>query len=189
MKRGFLFNKALRILLITNSLVLFAGAMLDPIYALFVQKVGGDLLDASLTGSFFAIAAGITTLIAGKLTDRNKRDELILAFGYAVMGLGFFLLIFVNSIYFLFFVQVLIGFAEAFYSPALDALYTKHVTKTKAGREWGAYEAMDYFSTALGAVVGGVVVTLLGFRVMFAIMFALSMISAYYIYRLHRGIL
>ena len=53
MKR-FLFNKALRILLITNGLVLLTGAMLGPIYALFVENISGDLLDASLTGDFFA---------------------------------------------------------------------------------------------------------------------------------------
>ena len=71
-------NKSLRILLITNGIVLIAGAMLGPIYALFVEKIGGSLLDASLTGGFFALAAGITTLLAGKFADKHK-DELIVA--------------------------------------------------------------------------------------------------------------
>jgi MFS family permease len=53
------------------------------------------------------------------------------------MGIGFILYIFVNSIWFLFGVQVLIGFAEAFCSPAFDAVYSKHITKKRAGREWG----------------------------------------------------
>ena len=180
MKR-FLFNKALRILLITNGLVLLAGAMLGPIYALFVENLGGDLLDASLTGGFFALAAGITTLIAGKFADKNKRDELIVASGYAVMGLGFLLYIFVNSIWFLFGVQILIGFAEAFYSPAFDALFSKHVTKKKAGREWGAWESMNYFSIAIGAIVGGLVVNAFGFKSVFYIMGTISLISAIFL--------
>ncbi len=143
-----LFNRALRILLITNGLVLISGAMLGPIYALFIKNIGGDLLDASIAASIFAFAAGITTIIAGKFADKNKRDELIVASSYVLMGIGFLLYIFVNSIWFLFCVQILIGFAEAFYSPAFDALYSKHITKKKAGREWGAWESMNYFSFA-----------------------------------------
>ena len=91
--KQFLFNKALRILLITNGLVLLASAMLGPIYALFVENIGGDLLDASLTGGLFALAAGITTLVAGRFADKNKRGDLIVVFGYTLMGIGFLLYI------------------------------------------------------------------------------------------------
>jgi MFS family permease len=188
MKR-FLFNKALRILLITNGLVLLAGAMLGPIYALFVEKIGGNLLDASLTGGLFALAAGITTLIAGKYADKIKRNELMVASGYAVMGIGFFLYIFVNSIWFLFVVQILIGFAEAYYSPAFDALFTKHITKKKAGREWGAWEAMNYFLTAIGAAIGGLIAHIFGFKAIFSIMAVLCWLSAAYIFHLRKRIL
>ena len=98
----FLFNRGLRILLITNALILIAGAMLGPIYALFVEKVGGSLLDASLTGGIFALVAGITTLIAGRYADKIKEKRYIVAFGYSLMGVGFFLYTFVNSIFFWF---------------------------------------------------------------------------------------
>ena len=188
MKKLFL-NKALRILLITNGLVLLAGAMLGPIYALFVEQIGGDLLDASLTGGFFALAAGITTLIAGEFADKNKRDELIVASGYAVMGVGFLLYIFVDSIWFLFGVQILIGFAEAFYSPAFDALFSQHLSIKKAGRAWGSWEAINYFSVAVGAVVGGFIVTKFGFNPLFMIMAAFCFISAVYIFSLHKSVL
>lgn len=188
MKR-LLFNKALRILLLTNAMVLIAGAMLGPIYALFVEKIGGSLLDASLAGGIFALAAGITTLIAGRYADKAKEDELIVVWGYFVMGIGFLLYIFVNSIWFLFSVQVLIGFAEAFYLPAFDALYSKHLTKRKAGREWGAWEAINYFSIACGAAIGGLIVTKFGFNTIFVIMAILCFLSAIYIYHLPRRVL
>jgi len=187
--KHFLFNKALRILLFTNGLVLLSGAMFGPIYALFVENIGGDLLDASLTGGIFALAAGITTLVAGKYADKNKRDELIVASGYIIMGIGFILYMFVNSIWFLFGVQILIGFAEAFYSPAFDALYSKHITEKKAGREWGAWESMNYFSIAIGAVLGGFIATQFGFNTIFAIMAILCFSSALYMLNLSKKIL
>lgn len=187
--KNLFFNKALRILLITNGMTLLAGAMLGPIYALFVEKVGGDLLDASLTGGIFAVAAGITTLIAGKYADKLNRKELIVVSGYLIMGLGYILYLFVDSIWFLFVVQILIGFAEAFYSPAFDALYSQHLTERKAGREWGTWEAMNYFSVAGGAIIGGLIVAYFGFNAIFTLMAILCFTSAIYIYFLPKRVL
>lgn len=175
------FNKALRILLVTNALVMISGAMLGPIYALFVENIGGSLLDASLAGAVFAFAGGLTTLIAGKYADKIKREERIVIWGYCIMALGFFLYTFVNSIYFLLGVQVLVGFGEAIYSPAFDSLYTKHTTRKKTGREWGTWEAMAYFSITIGAIAGGLIVTNFGFNTIFIIMGTLCLISAVYL--------
>ena len=188
MKKVFL-NRALRVLLISNSFVLLAGAMLGPIYAIFVERVGGDLLDASIAGGLFALAAGITTILAGKYADKIKESELIIVFGYILMGFGFLLYTVVSSILFLFVVQVIIGFAEAVYAPAFDALYSKHIDRGKAGREWGAWESMNYFSVAIGAVIGGLIVNSLGFNVIFIIMALLCFVSGFYIYFLPRKLL
>lgn len=186
MKR-LLLNKALRILMITNMLVLTAGAMLGPIYALFVEKIGGDLLEASFAGGIFALAAGITTILAGKYADKNKRNEWIIATGYGIMGIGFLMYMFVESIWFLFGIQILIGSAEAFYSPAFDSLYSKHLTPKKEGRQWGAYESLNYFSIAIGAVIGGIIATIFGFNALFIGMSGLCFLSAIYLFILKKG--
>lgn len=183
------FNRALRILLITNAMVLLSAAMFGPIYALFVDKIGGDLLDASLAGGLFALAAGVTSLLSGKYSDKIKENELIIVAGYLIMAIGFFLYIFVSSIYQLLLIQILIGFGEAIYSPAFDAQYSKHLDGHKSGKQWGAWESMNYFTTAIGAVVGGFVVTVFGFNTMFLIMAVISLLSAIYIYYLPRRVL
>lgn len=181
MKKHF-FNKSLRLLLITNGIILLAAAMLGPIYALFVEKIGGDLLDAGLTGGIFALAAGTTTLIAGRYADKIKRSKIIMVIGYLFISGGFFLYTAVNSIWFLFIVQIIIGFGEAIYSPVFDALYSKHITKTKAGREWGTWEAMNYFTIAIGAAVGALIVTVFSFNVLFVIMGLLALGSCLWVY-------
>lgn len=182
-------NKALRILVGTNAMVLIAGAMMGPIYAIFVEKIGGDLLDASLTGGIFSLAAGITTLIAGRYADKLKEPELIVVLGYFMMGAGFLLYTFVDSIIFLFGVQIIIGFAEAIYAPAFDAVYSRHLVKNNAGQAWGAWEAMSYFTASIGAISGGFIVANLGFNAIFIIMAVLCFSSALYIYLLPRKVL
>jgi len=184
-----LFNKALRILLVTNGLILLAAAMMGPIYALFVEKIGGDLLDASLTGAIFAFAAGLTALVSGRYADKIKENELIIVVGYSMIGLGFFLYLFVASIWFLFIVQIIIGFGEAIYAPAFDALYTKHIDHKKAGLEWGAWETMNYFIYGFGAALGGLLVTQFGFSILFIIMMILCLASALFILFLPRKVL
>ena len=105
------FNKALRVLLFTNGMVLVSAALIAPIYALFVAEIGRSLLDASLTAGVFAVVAGITTLVSGRIADKIKRNDLMVALGYLTVGVGFFLYNFVDSIWFLFGVQAVIGFS------------------------------------------------------------------------------
>jgi len=188
MKKIF-FNNALKILLVSNGVILFASAMMGPIYALYVEKIGGDLLDASVTFAFYALAAGITTLISGRYADKIKENELIIVFGYCMIALGYFLYLFVNSIIFLFLIQIIIGFGEAIYSPAFDALYSKHLDHHKAGLEWGAWETMNYFIYAIGAIIGGLLVSFFGFQSIFLLMMVLCTGSATYIYLLPRKLL
>jgi len=183
------FNKPLKILLFTNGLILIASAMLGPIYALFVEEIGGDLLDASLAGAVFAFAAGVTTLVSGKFADKIKENELIIVLGYVLIGIGFTLYTFVNSMVFLLIIQVMIGFGEAIYSPVFDAIYSKHLSIRKAGRQWGAWEAMNYYTAAFGAVIGGIIVYNFSFDALFVVMASLSFISAIYIYLLPRKVL
>jgi len=175
-------KKALRILLITDGLVLISGAMLGPIYAIYVDIVGGDLMDASIAGGIFALVAGLTVLVSGKFSDHVNEPKYIVSLGYTIIGFGFLLYILVNSVWFLFIVQAIIGFGEAIYTPAFDALYSKHLDKNEEATEWGGWEAMRYFTASGGAVIGGLVAMNFGFSPLFVIMCLLCFISAIYIF-------
>lgn len=189
LKKHLQFNKALRVLLFTNALVLIAGSMFGPIYAIFVENVGGDLLDASFAGGVYAIVASVTVFLFGKFSDKVKENEIVVVAGYLIIALGFFVFIFVNSIWSLLLAQAIIGFGEAIYSPPFDALYSKHLNAHHAGTQWGAWESMNYFTIALGAVLGGFIAHYLGFKVLFTIMGLISLVSAAYIYKLPRKVL
>lgn len=182
-------NKSLKILLITDGLILTASAMLGPIYALFVEKIGGSIIDAGLAGGIFAFAAGLTTILVGRFSDKIKESELIIVFGYLILGLGFFLYTRVNSMQALFLIQALIGFGEAIYTPPFDQIYTKHMEKGTEGRVWGLWEGMRYFVVAGGAAIGSMVVYNFGFDTLFYIMSSISIATAGYIFFLPREML
>lgn len=187
MKALFL-NRAIRILLISNSIVLIAGYMLGPIYALFVERIGGDLMDASIAGGLFSLAAGLVTLVSGKYSDKLRRPEYVVMIGYTIMAVGFLLYLWVDSITFLFIVQVIIGMGEAIYSPAFDAVYSKHLALSRSGRQWGAWESMNYFTAFAGAIIGGLLVTRFSFDILFVVMAGLCLTSGVYILLLKRNL-
>ncbi|MDC0506083.1 MFS transporter [Candidatus Gracilibacteria bacterium] len=182
-------RRSLRVLLITNGLVLLAGAMLGPIYAIFVGGIGGDLMDASIAGGLFALSAGITSLVFGRIADGIKTKKSVLALGYLIMGVGFFLYLGVDSISKLFAVQILIGLGEAIYSPAFDALYSESTHKKQSGYEWGLWECLNYFSMALGAFLGGIIVTQFSFDAIFITMGSFCLCSSIYLYLVSKKVL
>jgi len=179
-------NKPLEILLSTNAITLLAAGMLGPIYALFVNEIGGDILDASFAGAVFALATGITVLVSGRFSDKMKESEYVMIGGYMLIALGFFLLMFVYNIWTLLMVQMLIGIGEAIYSPAFDGIYTKHMNPNNASNSWGAWKAMNYFVTAIAAALGGYIVLNYGFHLLFLIMFTLVLFNVMYLLFLSR---
>ncbi|MBU0964321.1 MFS transporter [Patescibacteria group bacterium] len=182
-------HNPIRIIIITDSIVMLATAMLGPIYALFVEEIGGTLLEASLTGAVFAVSAGLTCLLGGKISDKIRERKYVVIIGYAIICLGFLLMTQVKTINFLLLVQVIIGIGQAFYLPAFDSLFSKYSNKRHQGVQWGIWESMFYFTTAVGALIGGLIVTQVSFQAMFFLMALLCFISAFYIFLVPKKVL
>jgi DHA1 family multidrug resistance protein-like MFS transporter len=182
-----LINKPLRILLAADTLVLIAGAMIVPYYALFVQKIGGDILDTGLATGAYAVAAGFATLAAGRWSDRVTRKEFIVAASYIVMALCFVAYLFVHSIWQLLIVQIVIGLAQATYIPAYDALYGSHVGGIRtASSRWSFWEASNFFAIAIGALAGATIVRSAGFSGLLLTMAGLCVVSGLYLFTVSR---
>jgi MFS family permease len=183
-------NKPLRILLAADFAVLIAVAMLTPFYSLYVSKIGGNILEAGAAASVFAVTAGLASIAAGRYAEDIKRKELLIGVCFILIGLGFLSYIFVHAIWQLVLVQVFVGLVSAWYQPAYDALYTAHTgTKRVASLQWSLWEASNYFSIAIGALVGAYIVNYWGFTVLFASMASLSVLSGIYLLTLPKRVI
>ncbi|PID70065.1 hypothetical protein CSB37_03585 [bacterium DOLZORAL124_38_8] len=182
-------NTALKILLVTNSMVLISGAMIAPIYAIFVEKIGGDLLDASFASALFAVVAGITTFFSGRISNKMTEDKKVVSLGYLLIASAFFGYTQVESMTTLLFMQILLGIGESIYSPPFDAEFSRHLDKGESASEWGIWESTNYFSSAIGALFGGYIATTFGFNTLFIIMGILSLSSSVYLYFLPKKVL
>ncbi|MBU2561340.1 MAG: MFS transporter [Nanoarchaeota archaeon] len=170
-------NRTLKTLLLTDACFIFAVGLFGPIYAIFVENIGGDLLDAGWAWAAFMLTAGIVVFLMSRWENRVKHYEQLIIGGYAMRSVAIFGYIFISSPLHLMIVQVLLGLGEAFTIPAYDALFTTHIDKGKEASRWGDWEVMYYIVTASSAIIGAGIVTALGFQTLFLIMFGVSILG------------
>src|SRR3989344_2292908 len=170
-------HKQLRLFLVVDGIYALAFGMLGPIYAVFVQQIGGDILEAGTAWAIFMISSGIGIFLMGKLQDRISKDKLFLVAGYAMRSLGFLGYYFVSNVTQMFVLQILLGLSVVIISPATYSFYSKHVNSKKRAFEWSLWEGMWYIAQGSGALAGGFLASLYGFKTLFLAMFGYSIVS------------
>lgn len=170
-------KKALKILLTTYCFSTFAFSMLSPIYAIFVEKIGGGVLEASYAISIFTFSSGVLIYLVSRFGDNFKHQEYLLSFGYLLNTIAFFSYIFVSKPVHLYFIELLFGISIAVLSPVYDGLYSKNLDQGKFVSEWGDWEAVGYFISSLSALSGGYMVSNFGFNSLFITMSLFSLIA------------
>jgi MFS family permease len=186
---GMRFNRPLRILITTNSILVFIIGLFAPFYAVFVEELGGSIAFAGLSWAIFSIVAGVFILLFGNWELKIKEQELLIALGY-IMRAGVFLsYAFMGSLTQLIVTQVLWGVAAALGTPAFDAVYADHTTKETSIVAWGEWEGVAAIMTGLAALVGGFVIQAFGYGMVFIAMAVISFTLGIYLWLLPRDVL
>lgn len=170
-------KKWLRILLFSDFFILLAAGMLTPIYAIFVEEIGGDILAASGAWALFTFTSGFLIWLFGKWEDKTKHLEKMVFWGYLIRCIAFLGYFFVANKYQLFGIQILLGIGMATSLPAYDSLYSKLLSKGKYASEWGTWEGVNLMAAAAAAIIGGVIANFFGFKILFLVMFASGLIG------------
>jgi len=170
-------HQELKKLLFSSSLFILAGGLFGPIYAVFVQNIGGDLLTAGTAYAIFSIVAGVLMFVISKWEDHVKHQEKLVVIGYGLACLGFLGYLFVKKPIDLFMVQIIFGISTAISSPAYDGLYSQHLDKGKFASQWGLWEGMDWVVTGIAALLGGFLASMYGFHSLFMLMFIISLVG------------
>lgn len=170
-------REKLKILLLSSFFITLSAGLLGPIYAVFVEEIGGNLVTAGGAAAAFSIVSGILIYFLGKIEDKIKHQENILILGRILTFIGVGGYLFVKSPLYLFAVEIVLGMATALSSPAFDSLYSKNLQKGKYASQWGSWEAMYAITAGIAAIIGGLVAQEFGFRVLFIIMSIIAFLS------------
>ncbi len=175
-----LINKAERILLIGSNTWYFGEGMLGPLFAVFTERIGGDILDIAWAWATYLMVTGILMIVFGKLWDYTNNKSVIMVLGYALNAVFTFGYLFVDSPADLFIVQIGLGIASAMATPTWDALYSKHENHKKVGFLWGLSEGTALIITGVGMVAGGLIVEFYSFTTLFWIMGTVQVAATLY---------
>ena len=170
-------KKELKILLTVSGISRLAAGLFGPIYAIFVEDIGGDILTASGAYGAFAVSAGLLMLLCSHFEDRIKRTEYLIIASYGLSAVGFAGYLLIERPIHLFIVQIIFGISESIGTPAYDGMYSHNLEKGKFISQWGLWDGMSWFTTGISAIAGGFIAAEFGFPILFYVMLSLAIVS------------
>jgi len=181
-------SKKEKILLYSSNIWYLGEGMLGPLFAIFADRIGGDILEISWAWATYLILTGILVVFVGRIADKKKIKEKLLVVGYVLNTLFTFGYLFVSVPIHLFFIQAGLGVAAALSIPTWDSLYSKYEDRRHAAYTWGLAMGEASLITGFAIILGGLIVNYFSFKVLFITMGIIQLISTIIIIRILRDI-
>ena len=179
-------SQKLKILMYGSILWALGEGMLGPLFAVFTQRIGGDIFDITWAWATYLLVMGIIVIIVGKISYTKERKIKIMICGFALNALFTFGYLLVSSPLHLFIIQIGLGIASAMSGPTWVTLYATHGNQKQKGFEWGLVDGISHMLEAFGIIIGGLIVAYFGFNALFITMGIIQTISTIYQTRLMR---
>lgn len=179
-------NKSLKLLLSINSIFVFAGNLLGPLYAVYIQGLGGSIAVVSITWSVMLVTTTLVNFTLIRYGDKIKEHEYFLIIGFLLRSATWIGFIFAGNIYNIIILQIILGIGEAVGSTGFDAIMAEHLDKSSHIRDYAVWKTISNLLAAVATMIGGFVVTLYGFSPMFVFMGVVALGCALFTYLLPR---
>lgn len=169
-------KKIILLLIFADIIFTFGAGLYGPIYAIFVEKIGGDILDAGIAWAIFLVVMATLEIPFGKLVDKYGK-KIFLSLCYLISSIAIFGYMFTSNKIELFFLQFLIGVAFAMGDPAWDAWFSEIIPRKERGFDWALYHAFSGYGQGAAAIIGGILAQFINFQFLFFIGGSIAMIS------------
>lgn len=166
----------LKLLITAYSFSTFSQGILGPIYAFYVQKIGGGILETSYALAIFSIVTGLVTLLIYNTKTSEKYHVEFLCIGWLLWLISVIMYFFVKNVLMLFLTESLSALGSALSNPAYDAEYSKQITHNVA-KGWALQEGITTIFYGLACLTGGFIANSFGFPILMLLMTFLSTIS------------
>lgn len=170
-------NKSLKALFTLNSIFVFAGSLLGPLYAIYVRGFDNRIVTVSLLWAVLMVSSTVFMYFVSKYGDRVGEKEYLLAGGFLVRSIAWLGYLFVSNVTGLIIIQIILGLGEALGTPAWSVIFAKHLDGHKEIMDYSNWNILNNLLVALSTVLGGILVTYFGFSVLFLAMSMLALVA------------
>jgi MFS family permease len=167
----------MRLLLLASSLWFFSEGLLGPLFAVFSEQIGGDVLDITAAWATYLIVSGIAYPVVGRILNRSRWKFRMIAVGYALNTVFTFAYLLVGNAHQLLIVQVGLGLAEAISTPSWDAYFASHLSEKDDTFAWGIASGHTQVISGLAIAIGGVIAEFVSFQALFLTMACISLLA------------
>lgn len=164
-------------LLLISFLWYYAEGMFTPLYSMFAENIGGDILSISSVYAVYCIVYGILYMVFGKIIDKTNSEDLTLFLGYLINTLTSFYLIFVDSLIELFIVEIILAIALALSTPSWNSLFTKDLQEGHYAESWAVNDGGAFIISGIALFIGGFIVEYGGWALLFGLMGCIELIA------------
>lgn len=166
-----------KLLLLASSLWFFSEGLLGPLFAVFSEQIGGDLLDITAAWAAYLIVSGLAYPIVGRLLNRSRWKFRMIAVGYALNTLFTFAYLLVTDTSQLLMVQIGLGLAEAISTPSWDAYFASQLSEKDDTFAWGIASGHTQFISGVAIAIGGLIAEFVSFQALFITMGCISFVA------------
>lgn len=150
-------KKGKRTILAVGWASFFGGVSQDifiPILPLYLTQIlGFDKAVVGVAEGLVSAASSVFKIVAGRLSDKYKKQKPIVITGYALSMIGRGLLAFVSAPLAVFGLRFVDGVGKGVKDPPKDVLVANAADKATRGRSFGIARMLDTFGSALGPLI------------------------------------
>ena len=170
-------NPLYKLLISAYSVSLFSEWVLLPIYAVFVQKIWWDILDAAWAMAVFLVMQWIFTIIIHRLNFTKKHRIILMVVGRAIWLFGIWLYLGVSSTWMLFVTQIFVALGNSIADPIFDEELADNTDKNNKLMERWIWEWLQDIANGIAAVIGWLIASFFGFKSLILFMILTGTIS------------
>lgn len=170
-------NPIYKLLLSAYGISMFSEGVLVPIYAVFVQKIWWDILDASWAMAVFLISQWAFTIIIHRLKWTYKHHIVMMIVWWVIWLAGIVLYLAVSSVGMLFITQILVALGNAIANPIFDKELADHTDTKNKLFEWWLWEWMQDVINWIAAILWWLIAAFFWFKMLIAFMILTGTIS------------
>lgn len=167
------------LLLGANFFTVFGWALLSPLYALYVEQLGGNAQVAALSWAFYTLLGGVLVIVLGWWESRISRKELIIALGFILQTLGVGMLYMATDLNTMIAGYGVYAVGTGFVIPVWNHAFTQVEIRSKATAEWGFLNGGNMLLISAAAALSSVLYGFAGFKGILGLMLATHIIGAF----------